>query len=185
MMILLKRTTWEAGTGASRRSQLPATEEPDFVLRRRPGDFRRPSGKGSVSPQMACCCCCCLDILGACTGAWLGGMIAGGVAYSRTRRLHTSVRSYWWVVLWNFLVTLVLVGILVCMDNAGARGTGFFAIVLTAWTFLATPICCLIVDGRGSSKVAGVALLASIMGAVVGFAIGAAIMGGSVIFGGL
>lgn len=187
--LLPTRTTADedAGAWASPHSRNPARDEPDFVLRLRPGDFRRPSGNGSICPQIACCCCCCcLDVVGAWAGAWLGGMIGGGITYGLSRHRPPSVRSYGWVLLWNFLFTLALVGIFAALIAADAKETFLtLAIVLTGWTLLATPICCLVVGRRWSSKIVGASLCAAVLGAVAGFAIGAAIMGGSVILGDL
>ena len=160
---------------------------PDFVLRRRGGAFRRRSmGPSRLYTPVCCCCCCCLDILGAWTGAYLGGLLGSGIGYRKLRR-ERSTPSFGWAVLWSVVGTFVMFGIpaglFIALDLALVDATVWvLAGVLSGWSFVATPVWCFVVARRFSGRLLGISLLISFAGALLGLATGAAIMGGSALF---
>jgi hypothetical protein len=168
-------------------ARVDADHSPDFVLRRRGGAFRRRSmGRSRLYSPVCCCCCCCLDILGAWTGAYLGGLLGSGIGYRKLRR-ERPTPSFGWPALWSVVGTFVMFGIpaglFIALDLAVEDATVWvLAGVLSGWSFVATPVWCFVVARRFSGRLLAISLLISFAGALLGLATGAAIMGGSALF---
>jgi hypothetical protein len=165
----------------------------DFLLERKPTDFRVPYRPGT-SPSIGCCCCCCcsssscscccMDVVGAYLGAYVGGAIGSGIGYRKLRRKHPDIRPYWVALLWS-LTVMILVGAAgwVAVVSADMDAVAVTAILVgVGVVFLVNPFVCAHVAGRWSGLVFGLSLLLSIVCMFAGFFIGWAIMGESFLF---
>jgi len=164
----------------------------DFVLQRKPSDFRRPFLAGHlVSVDFGCCCCCCCwDIVGAYTGAYVGGTIGSAIGYRHLRKEDPKLWKYRWLLLLSVLATATIVGLIflaLYFDwlSGDSLAISVVAVLLGVWVFGANPALCFLAARKFSWRLLGISFLLSLVGMVIGFAVGCAVMGGSIVLPGL
>lgn len=163
----------------------------DFRLERHPSEFLKGhrSYRALLSANMvACCssCCCCLDLLGAYAGTYLGSIVGTGIGYRELMKHHNNIPRYRWVVLTSVILNVVVhacvAGIIACLPGpVPGILVVLILVVLIPCVTLGTPCLGYWYAKRFSGKLLALSISLSVLGAVLGFCIGAAIMGGSVL----
>ena len=150
----------------------------DFLLERKPSNFRETySGKSVFLAGGACCCCCCWHVIGALIGAYLGGTIGSGIGYNKLRKNKENLSKYRWLLLFSALSTAVLVGVLFAISHLDIFVPPLpLLISLCIWVLAINPCICFLAARKFSWRLLLLSLLFSLLGTVIGFGIGWAVL---------
>lgn len=150
----------------------------DFLLERKPSNFRETYSRKSVFlASGACCCCCCWHVIGALIGAYLGGTIGSGIGYSKLRKNKENLSKYRWLLLFSALSTAVLVGVLFAISHLDIFVPLLpLVISLGIWALAINPCICFLAARKFSWRLLLLSLLFSLLGTVIGYGIGWAVL---------
>jgi hypothetical protein len=181
-----------------------ASSEEEFCLERKSNDFGRAFSNSATPVAFAFCCCCCWDIVGAYVGAYIGGTIGSGIFYWRLRHRERKLPKYRWILLFSFLSALLFTAFYIAtiywyewaddLDPGWLRritlgisdfGSGYFWIPFVSMIIVCAaainPLICLIALKRFSWRFVLISTVSAVVGMVCGFAIGCAVLGGSIV----